>query len=139
MAHKCAIYSNCYATILTPCISITAGSALHAKFEESNSEVCEIFVPKNFLIFFTFSSLHCYKKEFKLTKENNPHGLISFKLGTPIGHFIAYLCLYFGDVQAKSEQLMNDNITKNLQNLYSQLPDKQLMALLKCFQTLSLY
>ena len=99
------------------CISITTGSILHAKFEESNSEICEIFVPENFPIFFTFSSLHCYRIKFKLTKENNPHGLISFKFSTPIGHFIAYLSLNFGDVQAKSEQVMNDNITKNLRNL----------------------
>ena len=37
---------------------------------------------------------------------------ISFKFGTPIRHLVAYLSLKFGDVQANSKGVMNDNITK---------------------------
>ena len=55
-----------------------------------SSIVIDISVPENCLIFFMFYSSH------RFTKANLSHpsyGSISFKLGTPIRHFVAYLSL----------------------------------------------
>ena len=51
------------------------------------------------------------------------HGLISFKFGTPIRHFVAYLILKFGDVSIESKGVTDDNIGKNVQYLQSYLQD----------------
>ena len=59
-----------------------------------------------------FSSLHRFTKVTLSQPKTLFPWIDSFKFGTPIRYFAAYLSLKFGDVLAESKGVMDDNITK---------------------------
>ena len=65
-----------------------------------------------------FSSHFSSSRHFtKVTLSHPSHCSITFKCSTPIRHFVANLSLKFGDVSAESKGVMDNNITKNVQNI----------------------
>ena len=84
--------------------------------KEIGPVVHEICIPENCPIFFTFFFFApFYKSNFEPNKNNLL--LISFKFGTPIRLFVAYLDLNFGDVKLNLRELWMIIWLKNIQNL----------------------
>ena len=85
---------------------------------EIDPVIHKICVPENSLIFFTpFVFAPFYKVTLSQLKTLFLW-LDSFKVGTAIRHFVAYLSLKFGDIQdERSKGIIDDNMAKNVQNL----------------------
>ena len=114
----------------TPRISITTGLIfVKLKYlpymrpyipnlKEISPVVCEICVPENCPIFFTF--FFFFALFYKSTLSHQSHSSrrsISFKFGTPIRHFVAYCSLNLKMFKLNLKELWMIISLKNVQNL----------------------
>ena len=79
-------------------------TTLHTKFQ---GNWFSSFKDTRFWNYSYSSSLHQFKRITLSKEKQTSHISISFKLGTPIRHIVAYLSLKFGDVQAAFVGVIN--------------------------------